>query len=311
MTTAILCPGQGAQTVGMAKELIESVSETRTLYDRAKEILGWDIAELCMNGPAGDLNRTNHTQPALYLHSCAVIDRLRAAGLDWDIAAGHSAGEYAALYAQQAWSFEEGLEVIAERARLMNEAGAEAGGTMAVCLGLHPDRIAEVCDNVDGVVVLANRNAPAQGVVSGTVEAVKAAAAPLKQAGAKRVLPLKVSGAFHSPLMKTARERFETFLNARDSEALKAPQGVWVSNRTGQPENDPAVIRESLAAQLTSPVHWIESMAWLAEQGDLKCVEAGTGNVIRGLLKTNRVDAPAWGASSPEEIENLLTEVKS
>ncbi len=311
MTTVILCPGQGAQTVGMAKELIESGSETRALYDRAKDILGWDIAELCINGPASDLNRTDHTQPALYLHSCAAIDRLRAGGLDWSIAMGHSAGEYAALYALQAWSFEEGLEVIAERARLMNEAGAEARGTMAVCLGLHPDRIAEVCQEVDSVVVLANRNAPAQGVVSGAVEAVKAVAAPLKEAGAKRVLPIKVSGAFHSPLMATARERFEAFLSARDPEALKAPQGVWISNRTGQPEADPSIIRESLAAQLTSPVHWIESMTWLAEQGTPQCVEAGTGNVLRGLLKTNRVDTPAWGASSPEEIQNVLTEVQS
>lgn len=310
MTCILLCPGQGAQTVGMAKELIEAVPEVKDLYYRASEILGWDIACLCLEGPAEELNRTDRTQPALYLHACAAIDRLKHAGIAWHAAAGHSAGEYAALYALGVWSFEDGLRIIAERARLMYEAGLERGGTMAVCLGLHPDRIAEVCSGIDNVV-LANRNAPNQGVISGSVEGVTAAGEALKAAGAKRVLPLKVSGAFHSPFMQPARERFTEFLAGRSPDSFQPPRGVWVSNRTGGPESDPAVIRESLAVQLTSPVHWIETMAWAAAQPSPCFIEAGTGNVLRGLLKTNGIEAPTWGAATPDEIQTLTAEMKS
>ncbi len=309
MKTLILCPGQGAQTVGMAKELIESGAGSAKMFERATEILGWDIAKLCIEGPAEELNRTDRTQPALYMHSCAAIDKLQTAGLAWEMAAGHSAGEYAALYALKAWSFEEGLEVIAERARLMHTAGQECGGTMAVSLGLHPDKVKEVCEAIEDIVVLANRNAPNQGVISGTQKGVENAVNALKEAGAKRVLPLKVSGAFHSPLMQSARTKFEEFLAARPADALSSPEGIWISNRTGKPESDPAIIRESLAAQLTSPVHWLETVDWLKSQTPLRCIEAGPGNVLRGLLKTNQADIPGWGAATPEEIESVKSEV--
>ena len=311
MKTILLCPGQGAQTVGMAKELIETIPEARALFEKANDILGLDIAKLCVEGPADELNRTRNTQPALYLHSCAAIDRLRAAGVSWDAAAGHSAGEYAALYALEVWSFEEGLRVIAERARLMDEAAAQRGGTMAVSLGLHPDRVAEICDAIDETVVLANRNAPIQGVISGAKEGVEAASGALKEAGAKRVLPLKVSGAFHSPLMGEAQGQFSEFLASRPEGSIRTPVGEWISNRTGQPESDPSGVPTSLAGQLTSPVHWLESMAFLNGCGELRCIEAGCGNVLRGLLKSNGVAAAVWGAATPRELDQIASEVNT
>lgn len=288
MTCALLCPGQGAQRVGMAKDLAEAFPEARAALAAVDDALGFALSRVMWEGPEDLLTRTDHAQPALLAHTAAVWAvagarlRPRVAA-----AAGHSLGEYSAYVAAHALGLAEAARLVRRRGELMHEAGTARPGTMAAVIGLDAERVAEVCRQASGagaVVVAANLNAPDQTVVSGDPAAVSRAGELLKAAGAKRVLPLKVSGAFHSPLMASAAERFGAEL---EGVALAAPEFPVVANATAEPVRDAAAARRLLAAQLTSPVRWVESVRRLAALGGegVEFVEIGPGSVLSGLVK--------------------------
>ena len=278
MTIAFLYPGQGSQCAGMGADLVNLSAAVPDLFRRAGEVLGWPVI---YPPPPVSLDLTLYTQPAIYTVSAAMTEVLREWGIEPAAAAGHSAGEYAALYAAGAWDFETGLRVIAERARLMHE--TKETGAMAAVLGLAPDVVEEVCAHYDsGTVGVANFNSPKQTVISGRCDAVEGVAPRLKERGARRVIPLAVSGAFHSPLMREAQDAFRVFL---DSIPLESPRLTWISNHHARPERSPDGIRRRLVEQFCSPVRWIETMAFL-EGLVTEAVEVGPGEVLCGLAKS-------------------------
>jgi [acyl-carrier-protein] S-malonyltransferase len=285
---ALLCPGQGSQRVGMAKDLAERFPEARAALEAVDEALGFALSAVMWEGPEELLTRTDHAQPAILAHSCAVWAvagpalRGRVAA-----AAGHSLGEYSAYAAAGALGLAAAARLVRRRGELMQEAGAARPGTMAAVMGLDADRVAQACREAsvgDAVVVPANLNAPDQIVISGDPGAVARAGELLKAAGAKRVLPLKVSGAFHSPLMAPAAERFGMELERAE---LAAPAFAVVANATAEPVRDPAAARRLLAAQLTSPVRWVQSVGTLAAAAGhgATFVEIGPGSVLTGLAR--------------------------
>ena len=288
MSVALLCPGQGAQRVGMAKDLAEAFPAARAALEAVDEALGFGLSAVMWNGPEELLTRTDHAQPAILAHSWAVwtvagpalASRVAAA-------AGHSLGEYSAYVAAGAIGGPEAARLVRRRGELMRDAGAERPGTMAAVMGLDAERVAAACREAsgkDGVVVAANLNAPDQVVISGDPTAVARAGELLKAAGAKRVIPLKVSGAFHSPLMEPAAMQFGEALKAA---ALASPKFPVVANASAEPVRDGDVARRLLDAQLTSPVRWVDSVRALATlAGDgATFVEIGPGNVLTGLAK--------------------------
>jgi len=285
---ALLCPGQGAQRVGMAKDLAEAFPAARAALEAVDEALGFSLSAVMWNGPEDLLTRTDHAQPAILAHSWAVwaVAGPKLAGRV-AAAAGHSLGEYSAYAAAGALAGPEAARLVRRRGELMRDAGAVRPGTMAAVMGLDADRVAAVCREAsgkDGVVVAANLNAPDQVVVSGDPAAVARAGELLKAAGAKRVIPLKVSGAFHSPLMEPAAGQFAAAL---DAAALGEPAFPVVANASAEPVRQAAMARRLLAAQLTSPVRWVDSvraLATLAGEG-ATFVEIGPGNVLAGLAR--------------------------
>ncbi len=289
MSVALLCPGQGSQRVGMAKDLAEAFPEAREALAAVDEALGFKLSTVMWEGPEELLTRTDHAQPAILAHSVAawavVGPRLagRVAG-----AAGHSLGEYSAWVAAGSLAVAEAARLVRRRGELMHEAGTARPGTMAAVMGLEAARVESACREASGagsgVAVAANLNAPDQVVISGDPAAVARAGELLKAAGAKRVIPLKVSGAFHSPLMEPAAARFGEALGAA---ALAAPAFPVVANASAQAVRDPAAARRLLAAQLTAPVRWVESVQVLAAlAGDgAEFVEVGPGSVLAGLAR--------------------------
>ena len=280
MSNAHIFPGQGSQFPGMGKELYESSAAARSLMDKANEILGFDITDIMFNGTADDLKATKVTQPAVFLHSVCLA--LCSEGLSApDMVGGHSLGEFSALVAAGAVDFEDALKLVAARANAMQECCESVPGTMAAVIGLPDDKIEEVCAGIDGVVP-ANYNCTGQVVISGVQEAVGKACAALKEAGAKRALPLSVSGAFHSPLMEPAREKLAKAIEATVFHAPKCP---IYQNVTALPETDPARIKANLLAQLTSPVKWTQSVKAMLSDGADSFTEIGPGTVLQGLVK--------------------------
>jgi len=282
--TALLFPGQGAQFVGMGRDLYESSAAARRLFDEADRVLGTQLTRLCFEGPEEELRRTHNTQPAIFVHSLAA---LRAMDLEprgdlWRTA-GHSLGEYTAYVAAGAMSFEDGLRLVRRRGELMLQAGRERPGTMAAVLGLSGEQVASAIAQVPGVVRVANHNSPGQAVLSGEVEAVRAAAEILKSAGAKKVVMLEVSGAFHSPLMEPAAAGLAEAL--RDVE-IRSPGCVVLANATAQPVIEPAEIRDSLARQLLAPVCWEQIVRSLIAWGAERFLEVGPGKVLSGLVRS-------------------------
>lgn len=279
---AYVFPGQGSQFPGMGKDLYETNSEAKAMFDKANEILGFDIADIMFNGTDEDLKQTKVTQPAVFLYSVALA---KSMGEEFkpEMTAGHSLGEFSALVAAGALSFEEGLKLVAARASAMQKACEITPSTMAAVLNLSDERVEEICAEVkEGIVVAANYNCPGQVVISGEEAAIDAACQKLLEAGAKRALKLKVGGAFHSPLMEPAREELAAAIEKAEFMTPKCP---IYQNVTAQAETNPDIIKENLVAQLTAPVRWTQSVMNMINDGATSFTEVGPGSVLQGLVK--------------------------
>ena len=278
--TAFVFPGQGAQYSGMAKDLYDAYAEARTIMQRANDILGFSITGVMFEGSDEDLRQTRVTQPAIFLHSI-VASKLMTT-LRPDMVAGHSLGEFSALVAAGAIDWEDGLRLVSQRAQAMQEACEIVPGTMAAVLGMPDDKVAEVCDSVEDVVVAANFNCPGQVVISGLQSGVEQACKALKEAGAKRALKLPVGGAFHSPLMQPAAQHLE---KAIMETIFRAPMCPVYQNVSAKGETDPATIQHLVLAQLTSPVRWTQSVQQMIADGATHFYEFGPGDVLKGLIR--------------------------
>ena len=279
---AFVFPGQGAQFVGMGKDLYENNPVAKEMFDKANEILGFNITDLMFNGTDEDLRQTKVTQPAIFLHS-VILAKTMGDDFNPDMVAGHSLGEFSALVAAGALSFEDGLRLVSARAQAMQKACEKTPSTMAAVLALPDARVEELCASVtEGVVVPANYNCPGQIVISGSIEGVDAACAKMLEAGAKRALKLKVGGAFHSPLMEPARAELADAIAHTDFHAPKCP--VY-QNVNAEPQNDPETIKKNLIAQLTAPVRWTQTIQNMIAAGADTFVEVGPGAVLQGLVK--------------------------
>lgn len=280
---AFVFPGQGAQFVGMGKDLYENNSLAKELFDKANEVLGFKITDIMFDGTAEELKQTKVTQPAVFLHS--VISALcMGDAFQPDMVAGHSLGEFSALTAAGALSFEDGLRLVHARALAMQKACEQAPGTMAAVIALPDEKIEEVCKEVStegNVVVPANYNCPGQLVISGNVDAIATACDMLKAAGAKRALQLPVSGAFHSPLMQPAKDELQAAIEAID---IKEPRCPIYQNVDAQPHTDPVEIKANLIAQLTSSVRWTASVQNMIADGADDFTECGPGKALQGMI---------------------------
>ena len=278
---AYVFPGQGAQFVGMGQDLYNSSNEAKNYFDKANDILGFGITDIMFAGSDEDLKQTNVTQPAVFLHS--VISAL-VMGTEFrpDMVAGHSLGEFSALVASGALSFEDGLRLVSARAFAMQKACEINPSTMAAVLGLDDNKVEEICSQIDGVVVAANYNCPGQLVISGKKDDVAKACELMKEAGAKRALPLQVGGGFHSPCMQPAKEELEKAIRAT---VFSKPVCPVYQNVDGKPYTDVENIKNNLIAQLTSPVRWTQTVRNMAADGATEFVELGPGTVLQGLIK--------------------------
>ena len=279
MKKAYIFPGQGSQFPGMAKDLYENNATAREMLEKANEILGFRITDIMFNGTADDLKQTNVTQPAIFLHSVVIAKCLP--DFQPDMVAGHSLGEFSALVAAGAMDFEEGLRLVAIRARAMQKACEAAPGAMAAILALPAEKVEEICAGIDGIVAAATYNCDGQIVISGEKAAVEQACVRMKEAGARRALPLAVGGGFHSPLMEPARaELAEGIENA----IFHKPICPVYQSVTGLPSTDPQEIKANLLSQLTSSVKWTQSVKNMLEDGAGHFIELGPGQVLQGLV---------------------------
>ena len=276
---AYVFPGQGSQFPGMGKELYENHPLARALFEKADEILGFSISEIMFKGTAEDLKQTDVTQPAIFLHS--VISAICLNDFNPDMVAGHSLGEFSALVACGALEFESALRLVAVRARAMQRACESNPGTMAAIITLPEDKISEICDSCDGIVVPANFNSRRQIVISGEVSAIDQACMRMKEAGARRALVLPVGGAFHSPLMEPARQELAECIEGTE---FKRPVCPIYQNVTASATTDPDVIKENLLKQLTSPVRWTQTVENMISDGAADFTEVGPGTVLQGLI---------------------------
>jgi [acyl-carrier-protein] S-malonyltransferase len=278
---AYVFPGQGAQFVGMGKDLYERSALAKEMFEKANLILGFSITDLMFAGTDADLKQTKVTQPAIFLHS-TVLAAVLGENFKPDMVAGHSLGEFSALVANRALSFEDGLVLVSKRAMAMQKACEKTPSSMAAILGIDDKIVEEVCNSIEEVVVPANYNSPGQIVISGSNEGIDKAIEALKTKGAKRALKLPVGGAFHSPLMEPARAELEEAIrNTRFSE----PLCPVYQNVNASPSSDPNTIKANLVAQLTSPVNWTQSVINMIAAGADKFIEVGPGSVLQGLIK--------------------------
>jgi [acyl-carrier-protein] S-malonyltransferase len=278
---AYVFPGQGAQYVGMGKDLFDNSAKAKDLFNKANSILKFDITDLMFNGTEDDLKQTNVTQPAIFIHS-VILARVLGEDFKPDMVAGHSLGEFSALVANGTLSFDDGLKLVAKRADAMQKACEIEPSTMAAIIGLEDAVVEHICNSVSDIVVPANFNSPGQIVISGSVEGINNAIELCNEAGAKRALLLKVGGAFHSPLMEPARVELADAINS-----VKFNRGICpiYQNVTGQSVNDGEIIKKNLIAQLTAPVRWTKIMQNMIADGANNITEVGPGKVLQGLFK--------------------------
>ena len=288
---AFVFPGQGAQFVGMGKDMYDNNPVAREMFEKANEILGFRITDLMFSGTDEDLRQTKVTQPAIFLHSVILAKTLENE-IKPDMAAGHSLGEFSALVAAGALSFEDGLRLVSARAQAMQKACELKPSTMAAIIALSDEKVDEICSSVDGVVVCANYNCPGQLVISGEIEAVNEACEKAKAAGAKRALPLKVGGAFHSPCMEPARAELAAAIEATP---FHAPICPVYQNVDAKPHTDPAEIKANLVAQLTAPVRWTKTVENMIADGATEFIEIGPGKVLQGLITKINKEAVVSG----------------
>jgi len=278
---AYVFPGQGAQFVGMGKDLYDNSPMAHELFEKANELLGFRITDLMFNGTDEDLRQTKVTQPAIFLHSVLLAKTL-GDSFKPEMVAGHSLGEFSALVANGALSFEDGLMLVSKRALAMQKACEAEPSTMAAIVGLDDEVVEKICDEIDEVVVPANYNCPGQLVISGSVQGIDLACVKLTEAGAKRVIKLSVGGAFHSPLMEPARAELAKAIN---STHFSTPVCPVYQNVTAGPVSDPDVIKKNLIAQLTAPVRWTQTVKNMIADGCTSFTEVGPGQVLQGLVK--------------------------
>lgn len=278
---AYVFPGQGAQFVGMGKDLYENFPSAKELFEKANEILGFRITDLMFSGTDEDLKQTKVTQPSIFLHS-VILARMLGDRFQPDMVAGHSLGEFSALVAAGALSFENGLSLVSQRAQAMQKACELQPSTMAAILGLDDSVVEKICSEINDTVVPANYNSPGQIVISGSVSGIDIAIAKLTEAGAKRALKLQVGGAFHSPLMEPARIDLEKAIDAAE---IVKPRCPVYQNVTAMPSTDPGVIRENIKKQLTAPVKWTQTVKNMLADGATEFYEVGPGAVLQGLIR--------------------------
>lgn len=277
---AYIFPGQGAQFVGMGKDLYENPL-AKELFEKANDIIGFRISDIMFGGTDEELKQTNVTQPAIFLHS-VILAKVLGADFKPEMVAGHSLGEFSALVAANALSFEDGLKLVIARANAMQKACEIQPSTMAAILGLADEVVEEICAGIDAVVVPANYNCPGQLVISGSIEGIDEACEKLTAAGAKRALKLNVGGAFHSPLMEPAKVELQAAIEATE---ISSPVCPIYQNVNAKPTTDPATIKANLIAQLTGAVRWTQTATNMIADGGTEFVEVGPGNVLQGLVK--------------------------
>lgn len=290
---AYLFPGQGSQFSGMGRELYQESQAAKELFELANEILGFKITDIMFEGSSDELRETRVTQPAIFLHSVILGETLKEQKLfNPSVVAGHSLGEFSALVAAGALSFEDGLKLVAARASAMQKACDQNPSSMAAVLGMDEKRVEEICQTIDGVVVPANYNSDGQLVISGESKAVEEACKALKEAGARRALMLPVGGAFHSPLMEPAREELRSAIEAT---TINKPMVPIYQNVTALPQSNPEEIKTNLVKQLTAPVRWRQTIQQMWDDGVREFAEFGPGSVLQGLVRKITPEAKVWG----------------
>jgi [acyl-carrier-protein] S-malonyltransferase len=303
---AFVFPGQGAQAVGMGKDVYDALPNSRAVFEKGDEVLGFSLSNLIFEGPDSELKQTVNTQPALLTASVAYLEALREQDLKPDYVAGHSLGEYSALVAAGVLSYEDAVKLVRLRGRFMEEAVPGGQGAMAAVLGAEREALAALCQNVSevsGVVELANVNCPGQIVVSGSQAGVNGVVERVKEAGGKRAIPLEVSGPFHSSLMKAAADRLAEELK---KVTFNAPTVPVIVNVTASPVSDPEEIRELLVRQVYSPVLWQDSIEWLIADGVDTFVEIGSGSVLAGLIRKINKTVKVININTLESVQAVL-----
>jgi [acyl-carrier-protein] S-malonyltransferase len=297
-------PGQGSQYVGMGKLLFDHYEIARSIYKETDDLLGYSLSRICFEGPEEELTKTGNTQPGIFVVSSIVQTILKNRGIKPMATAGHSLGEYSALSAAGCFSFEDALHLVIERGKAMNKASEARKGSMAAVIGLEAPQVNEVCrsSSSKGIIQIANINAPTQIVITGDAEAVNAAMEKAKEAGASRVIPLTVHGAFHSPLMEQAAIHMKGVLSKIK---IREPEIPFVNNADAAFLTDTEDIRDSLVRQITSCVRWVECMEKLMELGIQAMVEAGPGKVLAGLGRRIAKDMTIHSCETPEQIEKI------